>query len=116
MQMDIYNFLLVFHIFVVGLLFLYIGIYKEKIDVKLYDYIYYLAIIIILYHSYKVYIQKDTWVNYIHILFIGPLLLTIGKNNIQTPYYYYEMLLILGFGAIGFNSYKFLLYNDLLVN
>ena len=76
-------------------------------------FILYLSIIIILYHSYKIYLKlndkMNPWVNIIHVLLIGPILFYIGKNKELTPNYMYEIMLLLGFSAIGYNSYK--LYN-----
>ena len=109
---NIYLFLLVFHIFVVGSLFLFIGINKDKTPDKLFNIVYYLGILIVLYHSYKAHINFNPWVNLIHIIIIGPLLFYIGKTKQLTPYYLYEIMLLLGFSTIGYNSYK--LYNYIL--
>jgi hypothetical protein len=72
-----------------------------------------LGIIIIIYHSYKAYIKlkagKNPWVNWIHILLVGPLLIYIGYNNKNTPRLYYELLLMLGFAAIGYHGYYMIL-------
>jgi len=68
-----------------------------------------IGIIIILYHSYKVYIKLkegiNPWINFIHILIIGPLLLYIGLNGKKTQRFLFEIALMLGFTAIGYNGY-----------
>ena len=68
-----------------------------------------LGLLIIFYHSYKAYKyskeDKGYWVSLIHILLVGPLLIYIGYNKENTSRKYYEMLLMLGFAAIGYHSY-----------
>ena len=68
-----------------------------------------LGLLIIFYHSYKAYKYskegKGYWVSLIHILLVGPLLIYIGYNKENTSRKYYEMLLMLGFAAIGYHSY-----------
>jgi len=98
-----------FHILVVGSLFLYVGITKSNIPSLMYSVLTILGIVIILYHIFKVYkklqLGFNPWVNYIHILFVGPLLLYIGLNREKTPRPYFEIVLMLGFAAIGYHGY-----------
>jgi len=98
-----------FHIFIVGGLFLYVGIKRDKISSYMYPILLGLGIVIILYHIYKTYnyikADKPYWVNLIHILLVGPLLVYIGYNRENTKRKYYELLLMLGFAAIGYHGY-----------
>jgi hypothetical protein len=98
-----------FHIIIVGGLFLYVGITRDKISPYMYPILLGLGIVIILYHGYKTYnyikADKPYWVNLIHILLVGPLLLYIGYNRENTKRRYYELLLMLGFAAIGYHGY-----------
>ena len=98
-----------FHILIVGSLFLYVGIYKTEIPKLLFSVLFVLGIIIILYHIYKAYNYYikgiNPWVNLIHILLVGPLLIYIGYNKTKTSRMYFEMLLMLGFAAIGYHGY-----------
>jgi hypothetical protein len=107
--MDSHSLVYIFHILIVGSLFLYVGIYRDKIPQLIYPVLFYLGIIIILYHIFKVYryitLGKGYWVNLIHILIIGPILIYIGYNREKTARLYYELLLMLGFAAIGYHSY-----------
>jgi hypothetical protein len=107
--MDSHIFVYLFHILIVGSLFIYVGIYKDKIQPFMYSVLFYLGIIIILYHMYKVYnyikIGKGYWVNLIHIFIIGPVLIYIGFNRGKTSRLWYEILLMLGFAAIGYHGY-----------
>jgi uncharacterized membrane protein len=61
-----------FHILIVGTLFLYVGIKRDKIPSYMYPILLGLGIIIIFYHIYKTYnyikVDKPYWVNLIHIL------------------------------------------------
>ena len=98
-----------FHLIIVGSLFLYVGIRQSKIPGFFYPLLLYLGIFIILYHGYKAFKKmqsgKNAWVNFIHILLVAPLLIYIGYNKISTPRYCYELLLMLGFAAIGYHGY-----------
>jgi hypothetical protein len=101
-----------FHIIIVGWLFLYVGIAQSKIPSFFYPMLLILGIFIILYHGYNAYVKlslgKNPWVSWIHILLVGPLLICIGYKNKNTPRYYYELLLMLGFAAIGYHGYYLL--------
>jgi hypothetical protein len=104
-----------FHILIVGTLFLYVGIIREKISSLMFPILLLLGAIIIVYHMYKVYnymkADKPYWVNLIHIILVGPLLLYIGYNREKTSRRYFEMLLMLGFAAIGYHGY-YLIYSQ----
>ena len=43
------------------------------------------------------------WVNAIHVLVVGPLLLSIGIMGKTTPRPVYECLLLVTFAALGYN-------------
>jgi hypothetical protein len=98
-----------FHIIIVGSLFLYVGINREKISKLLFRILFVLGIIIVLYHIYKTYNYikegKGYWVNLIHIFIVGPLLVYIGYNEEKTSRLYFEVLLMLGFASIGYHGY-----------
>jgi hypothetical protein len=49
--------------------------------------------------------DKPYWVNLIHILLVGPLLVYIGYNRENTKRKYFELLLMLGFASIGYHGY-----------
>jgi hypothetical protein len=50
-------------------------------------------------------IGKSYWVNLIHIFIIAPILVYIGYNREKTRRLFYEILLMLGFAAIGYHGY-----------
>ena len=101
-----------FHIIIVGGLFLYVGINREKIPKPLFSIILGLGVLIIFYHIYKAYKYfkegKGIWVNLIHIFIVGPILIYIGYNKEKTQRLYFEILLMLGFASIGYHGYYLL--------
>lgn len=107
--MDNHKLVHLFHIIIVGGLFLYVGINREKIYGGLFNVLFYLGLFIILYHLYKAYgylkADKGIWVNLIHIFIVGPLLVYIGYNGEKTTRKFFEMLLMLGFASIGYHGY-----------
>jgi len=107
--MDSLFFVHLFHIIFVGGLFLYVGINREKIYKPLFSVLFFLGIIIILYHLYKIYgylnLGKSIWVNLIHVFIVGPLLIYIGYNGDKTTRKFFEILLMLGFASIGYHLY-----------
>ena len=110
--MNISTLVHLFHIIIVGGLFLYVGINRDKISKSLFPLLLGLGIIIILYHIYKTYNYmkqgKSYWVNLIHILLVGPLLIYIGYYGEKTARLYFELLLMLGFASIGYHGYYLL--------
>jgi len=46
------------------------------------------------------------WVNIMHIIFVGPLLVYIGKNDYNTPRWAFEILALAAFAALGYNVYQ----------
>ena len=117
LKLDIqYKFCRLFHIFIIGTLLLYVGIYRDNIPEYLYVILFYLSIYILLFHGYKIYynlkIGRTPWINYIHVFLIFPLLFYIGYNKKDTPRYYYELLFMLGFSAIGYNGYYLFISNE----
>jgi hypothetical protein len=101
-----------FHIIIVGSLFLYVGINRVKISKMLFSILLGLGSVILFYHIFKVYKYlkegKGIWVNLIHIFIVGPLLIYIGYNKDKTQRLYFEILLMLGFASIGYHGYYLL--------
>jgi hypothetical protein len=111
--MDIRTIVHLFHIIIVGGLFLYVGIKRDTLHEMWFNVLFYLGLFIIAYHLFKVYnylaIDKSIWVNLIHILLVGPLVAYIGYYGKNTSRKYFEMLLMLAFASIGYHLY-YLLY------
>lgn len=97
-----------FHILAVGPLFLYVGLQRENVPEHVFTAIGLLGLIVLFYHSYKAYLKlkdgQSAWVNWIHILLIAPLLLILGYLKKDANRRYFEMMLLLGFSAIGYHG------------
>lgn len=95
-----------FHILIVGGLFLYVGINREKIYAPIFTILLFLGFVIIFYHLYKIYnTGKSIWVNLIHIFIVGPLIIFIGYYGVKTTRKFFEILLMLAFASIGYHLY-----------
>lgn len=98
-----------FHILLIGGLFIYVGIMKTKIPSWMFPFLTILGVFLIFYHGYKATIllksRKIPWINLFHLIIVAPLLIYIGINEKNTPYYYFEFLLMLGFASIGYHGY-----------
>jgi len=98
-----------FHIIIVGALFLYVGMHRDMLDPTWFKVLFYLGLFIVVYHLFKVYgywvASRGFWVNIIHILFVGPLLVYIGYYGKDTSRKYFELILMLGFASIGYHLY-----------
>lgn len=97
-----------FHIILVGGLFYYIGTRRDKMPKIIYPFLIVLGCFIILYHIYKSLYKKDAWVNHMHILLIGPILIIIGIYGETTPRKFFEIILMLAFAVIGYHLYYML--------
>jgi hypothetical protein len=108
-MLDKHTIIHLFHILLVGPLFLYVGIKRETIPKLMFPFLLVLGAFITLYHIYLAYnklkLGQSAWVNYIHFLIIGPLLVYIGYQGLETTRKYFEMLLLLGMAAIGYHGY-----------
>ena len=67
-----------------------------------------LGILLLVYHSSKAAIRimagsPGAWINLIHAILIAPLLIWIGYYGKKTERPAYELLLIAGFGALGYH-------------
>lgn len=95
-----------FHVLVVSVLFLYVGIYRDAIVPWVYSILLGLGAVIVAYHLYKLWLKNGNgWVNWIHVLLIGPLLVYIGYTREKTARFFYEIALMLGFAALGYHGY-----------
>lgn len=107
--MDSRVFVHLFHILIVGGLFLYVGINRDNTYKPLFNILLFLGFIIIFYHLYKIYgylnADKVIWINLIHVFIVGPLLIYIGYNGEKTARKFFEILLMLGFASIGYHLY-----------
>jgi len=103
-----FQLLFIFHILFVSILFIYIGFVRNETPNWLYQLLGIIAIIIILYHSYRLYTRglRDNIWNYFHIFVIAPILLWVAYQKTKTTRIIYDFFIILGFGALGINLFK----------
>lgn len=111
MNYDPHILLSIFHLLFVVPFFLYVGIQQAALPEAVYTTLLTLGVVITLYHGYKAYNRwvnssPYLWVNLVHALLVGPLLVLIGTKGKDTPRAYYEMLLLLAFGAGGYHLYS----------
>ena len=98
-----------FHIFIVSALFLYVGVMQKNTPKMFFWTFIVIGTIIILYHSYELYQHildnKSVWVNLLHIITVGPVLIYIGILGADTKRMWFEILLMLGFASFGYHGY-----------
>lgn len=111
MAVDPHIMLAVSHILIIAPFLLYVGIQRAAIPGWIYTLLLVLGAFIFLYHGYKAYIRiikgsTYAWVNLIHVIIVAPLLLFIGFKGRESPRYAYELLLMVGFAALGYHLYS----------
>ncbi len=96
-----------FHIFIVAPLIIYVGV-KQNLSHTFYQFLYYLGIGVILFHLFKSIkkIPRFAYINYLHVLLFGPLLVYIGYNQRNTPLIMYDVIEFLGVLALFYHVIK----------
>jgi len=108
-----------FHILLVAPFLIWIGITRGNLPEVVFPGLVGLGIFIVLYHGYKAWVRygqgsQYIWVNLIHFLWVGPLLVYIGAGKKQTQRPAYELLLVTTFGALGYHLYELATQYDFL--
>ena len=106
-RMDAHFYVALGHALVIAPALIYIGLAREKLSQSAYMAIGATGIGIFFYHAYKFYSRADYesgWINLIHVLLVAPLLMVIGWYGKQTSRRFFEMLLMLGFAALGYHG------------
>ena len=97
-----------FHVLLVGPTLLYTGFSPESIPDSVYTGFLVAGIFILGFHAYRAYTKlrdnKSAWINWIHIFLVAPLLMIIGYHKKDANRRYFEMLLLLGFAAVGYHG------------
>jgi hypothetical protein len=107
--MNSHALLALFHIFAVVPLFLYVGFARDNTATGVYPLLFGLGLIVLLYHLYKAIVKwqagaPSAWINWIHALVVGPLLIYIGRMGRDTVRGAYEILLMVAFAAAGYHG------------
>lgn len=114
--MDAHALINLFHILFVAPLFLWVGTQRDSVSQHFYWILLSLGLLVTVYHIQKTYVRYQSgsamiWVNLIHALFVGPLLLYIGWRQKETPRSAYELLILAAFGALGYHLYNLIKYS-----
>ncbi|NBV77509.1 hypothetical protein EBR66_05080 [bacterium] len=118
--MDIYLLIGLLHVAVIVPFLLWIGFNRAASPEWVYHILFGVGILIFVYHGYKAigrYIASSPvlWVNVIHMVLVAPLLLWIGYHEKKTERPAYDMLLLAGFGALGYHLYKLIVVSQTFV-
>jgi hypothetical protein len=66
-----------------------------------------LGAFIALYHGFRAWSRDWPWINVLHALVVGPVLIAYGLTDAR---YMSELVLMLGFAAVGYHAYYLLKY------
>jgi hypothetical protein len=110
-----------FHLVLVVPFLLYVGFTRAANPEWIYNVLLGLGLFIFVYHSYKAavrFISRSNylWVNLIHALLVAPLLIALGVLGKKSPRALYEMLLLIGFAALGYHMYNLFLEINILTD
>lgn len=117
--MDYHVLLNLFHILLVVPFFLWVGISRGTLPDGVFTTCLILGLIVFLYHGYKTFVRLQlksslVWINLVHFLWVGPLLLYIGAKKKDAPRPAYELLLLTGFAALGYHLYELATHYDFM--
>ena len=97
-----------FHTLMVGPGLIYVGFSPQSLSNSAYSGLLVLGAFVFVYHAYRAYNKlkdgKSAWINWIHIFLVAPLLMIVGYLKKDASRRYFEMLLLLGFAALGYHG------------
>lgn len=110
-DMDKHFVLALFHILIIVPFLLYVSVYRASTHPWVYKALLIVGAILLLYHGSKfvtrLLSRSDyAYINAIHALLFGPLLLYIGYHQQDTPRAAYEILLMITFAALGYHTFS----------
>lgn len=117
--MDKHVLINLFHILLVVPFFTWVGVSRGNLPNGAFIACLVIGMIVMLYHAFKAWNRlaagsSYAWVNLIHALWIGPLLIYIGIHKKDTIRAAFELLLLTGFGALGYHLYELAAHYDFL--
>ena len=109
--MDKHMILSLFHVILIFPILMWISLSRAATPEWLYTTLLITGCIILAYHGYKFITRflsgsSYAWVNAIHVFVISILLIIIGWKKKETPRMYYELLLLVTFGGIGYHLFS----------
>ena len=116
--MNAHMILSLFHVFLVVPVLFYVFYNRAANPDWIYKLLLGLGAFIIVYHAYKSLLKfqaksASIWVNIIHVLFVGPLLVYIGYQGKKTERPAYELLGLITFAALGYHLYYLVLMSQI---
>ena len=101
----------VFHLLIIAPLFLFVSFQRSNTPSWLYAVFLSMGALVFLYHGWKFMIRWQarsgrTWIHFVHLITVAPLLVYIGYYGNNTPRAAYEMLMILSWGMIGYHLFN----------
>ncbi len=97
------------HVTIISAFLFYVGLRRNKLAPALFPVVLSVGAVVILYHSYKMVVKGMlSWINLIHVVLVGPLLVYIGYMRETTPRKYFELCLMLAFAAFGYHTFYLL--------
>ena len=118
--MDAYFLVAAIHVVLFAPFLLWVGFNRAATPDWAYSVLFGFGLLVMVYHGYKAIIRMSAsspaiWINIIHVLIVGPLLLWIGYHQKATERPAYDMLLIAAFGALGFHLYRMIILSQTFV-
>ncbi len=107
--MDAHTLYGLFHVMLAAPFLIYVGIQGSKAPSWMYGLLGLLVVGMAGYHGFRAYQKlvdgRSAWINWIHLLLVVPLLAWIALQGKETPRRVFEMILMLGFAALGYHGY-----------
>jgi hypothetical protein len=107
--MDLHTFYGVFHVLIAAPFLIYVGIVGAKVPAWVYSVLAIIVVGMVGYHGFRAFQKlaegRSAWINWIHLLLVVPALSWIVAQQEKTPRRAFEMLLMLGFAALGYHGY-----------
>lgn len=114
--MDLHTFYSIFHLLVAAPFLIYIGIQGAKTPTWVFSLLALVVVGMVGYHGFRAFQKiaegRSAWINWIHLLLVVPVLSWIVVQKEKTPRRAFEMLLMLGFAALGYHAYYLLMQKD----
>ena len=107
--MDLHTAYGLFHVLLAAPFLIYVGIQGTKVPSWVYGVLALLIVGMVGYHGFRAFQKladgRSAWINWIHLLLVVPILAWITVKGKETERRVFEMLLMLGFAALGYHAY-----------
>jgi hypothetical protein len=114
--MDLHTVYGLFHVLIAAPFLIYVGIQGTAAPSWIYGVLAVLMAGMVGYHGWRAFQKladgRSAWINWIHLFTVVPLLGWIVMEREKTPRRAFEMLLMLGFAALGYQGYYLVMQKD----